>query len=44
MNVDLDWPDDSEATDTQLIEELEREILRLKSELSRLSRDEELVF
>jgi hypothetical protein len=44
MDTETTWSDDVEACDLELIAMLELEILSEKSELCRLSRDEELVF
>ncbi|MFL5785399.1 MAG: hypothetical protein ACJ76H_12350 [Bacteriovoracaceae bacterium] len=44
MDTETTWNDDVEAADLELIAALEEEIKALKSELCRLSADDELVF
>jgi hypothetical protein len=44
MDTETNWNDDVEASDLEMIEALEKDILAEKSELCRLSADEELVF
>ncbi len=44
MKTETVWNDEVEATDLELIAALEKEILEGKSELCRLSADDESVF